>query len=123
MKKILVIDDELEILLIVSARLKVNGYTVRTAFSGMQGLQKAKKEKPDLILLDHLMPEMDGGEVLDRLKKDPVTKNIPVVMFTANIKRVKVEEFQMRGAVDCVYKPFISTELLAKVQGILGKKT
>lgn len=122
MKKILVIDDELEILLIVSARLKVNGYTVRTAFSGMQGLQKAKKEKPDLILLDHLMPEMDGGEVLDRLKKDPVTKNIPVVMFTANIKRVKVEEFQMRGAVDCVYKPFISTELLAKVQGILGKK-
>lgn len=123
MKKILVIDDELEILLIVSARLKVNGYTVRTAFSGMQGLQKAKKEKPDLILLDHLMPEMDGGDVLDRLKKDPVTKNIPVVMFTANIKRVKVEEFQMRGAVDCVYKPFISTELLAKVQGILGKKT
>ncbi|MDD5225594.1 MAG: response regulator [Candidatus Omnitrophica bacterium] len=122
MKKILVIDDEPQILLMVSARLKANGYDVFTAFSGEQGLKRAKKEIPDLILLDHVMPEMDGDEVLKRLKKDAVTKSIPVVMFTANIKRVKVGEYQARGAVDCIYKPFLPEELLAMVKKVLDKK-
>jgi len=123
MKKILVVDDEPEILLMVSTRLRTNGYAVATALSGEQGLLKAKKETPSLILLDHLMPEMDGDEVLACLKKDPVTKSIPVVMFTADTKRVKVGEYQTRGAVDCLYKPFLSQELLAKVQEVLGSQT
>jgi CheY-like chemotaxis protein len=122
MKKILVIDDEPQILLMVSARLKVGGYTVFTAFSGEQGLQRAQKEIPDLILLDHIMPDMDGDEVLTRLKGDPATKSIPVVMFTADVKRVKVGEYQARGAVDCIFKPFLPDELLAKVKEILGKR-
>jgi CheY-like chemotaxis protein len=123
MKKILVIDDEPQILLMVSARLKANGYDVFTAFSGEQGLKRAKKEIPDLVLLDHVMPEMDGDEVLERLKKDAVTKSIPVVMFTADIKRVKVGEYQARGAVDCIYKPFLPEELLAMVKKVLEKKS
>ncbi len=122
MKKILIIDDEQQLLLMVSVRLKAKGYAVFTAFSGEQGLQKAKKEIPDIILLDHLMPDMDGDEVLERLKEDPVTKDIPVVMFTADIKRVKVEEYKVRGAVDCLYKPFMSEELFSKVQEVLERK-
>ncbi len=121
MKKILLIDDEPQILTICSVRLKANGYEVVTALSGEQGLAKAKKEKPDLVLLDHLMPEMDGMEVLDRMKRDPETQNIPVVIFTANVKEVKVGDAQMRGAEDCFFKPFTSQELLAKVKEILDK--
>ena len=123
MKKILVIDDEPQILLVVSARLKSNGYDVFTAFSGEQGVKRAKKEIPDLILLDRIMPEMDGDEVLECLKKCPATKAIPVIMFTADVKRVKVGECQARGAVDCIYKPFLSEELLAMVKKVLNKKS
>jgi len=123
MKKILIIDDEPQILLVVGTRLKVNGYTVVTALTGEQGIKRAKKELPDLILLDHVMPEMDGGEVLDYLQKDPITKHIPVLIFTANVKEVKVGEVQMRGAVDCLFKPFTSQQLLAKVKEVLDKKT
>ena len=122
MKKILVIDDEPQILLMISSRLKANGYAVLTAFSGEQGLKLAKKECPDLIFLDHVMPEMDGDEVLARLEKDHATKSIPVVMFTADIKRVKVGEYQLLGAEDCLFKPFLPEELLAKIQEVLGHK-
>lgn len=121
-KKILVIDDEPAIVLMVAARLKANGYTVVTALSGEQGLEKAQEETPDLILLDHLMPETDGDEVLRRLKEDPELKHLPVVMFTADVKRVKVEEYQLRGAEDCLYKPFTPDELLSMVRKILRRK-
>jgi len=122
MRKILIIDDEPQILLLSATRLKANGYIVTTVLSGEQGLKEAQREMPDLILLDHLMPGMDGGEVLDYLKKDPVTKHIPVLMFTANVKEVKAEEFQMQGAVGCLFKPFSSEELLNKVKEVLDKK-
>jgi two-component system, OmpR family, alkaline phosphatase synthesis response regulator PhoP len=122
MKKILVIDDESQILLMISFRLKANGYAVLSALSGAQGFQMAQKEMPDLILLDHLMPDMDGEEVLEGLKKDPATAAIPVIMFTADIKRVKVGEYQARGAADCIYKPFLPDELLSKVKVILDQK-
>ena len=122
MKKILIIDDEPQILLVSAARLKANGYAVVTAPSGEQGLKKAQEEIPDLVLLDYVMPEMDGEEVLDRLKKDPVTRHIPVIMFTADTKRVKVGEFQTHGATGCLYKPFLPEEILVKVQEVFGKK-
>lgn len=120
MKKILIIDDEAQILLLSAARLKANGYHVLTALSGDQGLKKAKKELPDLVFLDYVMPEMDGGEVLDCLKKKSVTKHIPVVMFTADAKKVIVEEMRMRGAAGCLFKPFTAKELLSKVNEILN---
>lgn len=122
MKKILIIDDEPQIIYLSSARLKANGYAVVTALSGEQGLKKARKEVPDLVLLDYVMPEMDGGEVLDRLKKDRITKNIPVIIFTADVKKVNVGEVQMRGAESCLFKPFSSKELLIKVREVLDKK-
>ena len=123
MEKILVIDDEPQILLMIAARLKANGYAVVTASSGAQGLKEVKTERPGLIFLDHVMPEMNGAEVLSRLKEDPATKDIPVVMFTADVKRVKVAEFQALGAADCIYKPFLPDELITKVRTILGMRT
>ena len=122
MEKILIIDDEPQILLVSAARLKANGYAVITALSGEQGLKKVLEEGPDLVLLDHVMREMGGGEVLDRLKKDPATRHIPVIMFTADTKRVEVETFRARGAADCLYKPFLPEEILAKVREVLNKK-
>ncbi|MFH1800790.1 MAG: response regulator [Candidatus Omnitrophota bacterium] len=123
MKKILIIDDEPQILLLSSLRLKANGYAVTTASSGDQGLKKAEKEMPDLILLDQVMPGMDGGEVLDHLKEDPLMKHIPVLMFTADVKKVKVVEAQKRGAAGCLFKPFSPEELLEKVKEVLNKKS
>lgn len=120
-KTILVIDDEPQILWVASTRLQARGYTVITALSGEQGLTKAKKKIPDLILLDYVMPEMSGDKVLERLKKDPATKRIPVVMFTADVKRVVVGDYQARGAVDCLYKPFTPNELFSKIQEVLEK--
>lgn len=121
-EKILLIDDEPQILLMASHRLKANGYAVITALSGEQGLKEAKSERPGLIFLDYVMPEIDGAEVLTRLKNDPDTKRIPVVMFTADTKRVKLGEFQALGATDVLYKPFLPEEILAKVQEVFGKK-
>ena len=120
MKKILVIDDEPNILLMVAQRLKANHYAVVTARSGEQGLKRASEAKPDMVLLDHVMVDMDGGEVLDRLKMDPETRSIPVVMFTADVKDVKLGDYLDRGAVDCIYKPFTPEDLLAKVQKVLA---
>jgi CheY-like chemotaxis protein len=122
MKKILVIDDEPQILWVASTRLQAGGYAVSTALSGEQGLKKARKEIPDLVLLDHIMPEMSGDETLERLKKDPATKNIPVIIFTADERRVHMGDCLSRGAADCLFKPFTPDELFSKIQRILGTK-
>lgn len=114
--KILIIDDEPHILLLVGGRLKANGYEVITALSGEQGLKRAAGEKPDLILLDYVMPEMDGAEVLRHLKAAAATEPIPVIMLTADVKNVKVQDYKLRGAADCIFKPFPPEELLTKVK-------
>ena len=119
-KTILIVDDEPQILLMVSTRLQANEYDVVTALSGAEGIEKAKKQMPDLVLLDLVMPEMDGEEVLRCLKQEPATQKIPVIIFTADTRRVKVREHQMRGAADCLFKPFVAEELLSKVHKILG---
>lgn len=121
MKKIFIIDDEPQILFISASRLKANGYAVETALSGKEALEMIRKEPPDLVLLDYVMPEMDGAEVLDQLKSDSSTRQVPVLMFTADVNKVRIAEFKARGAADCLYKPFLPEELLAKVHEILGK--
>lgn len=122
-KKILVIDDEAAILLLTASRLEANGFSVITASSGKCGLAAARREMPDLVLLDYVMPEMNGGEVLDLLKKDPITKLIPVIMFTADVKSVKVGEILTRGAVGCLFKPFSQKDFLSMVQAALKLKS
>lgn len=120
-KKILFIEDEPDQIMMVSMRLKKNNYEVISAMEGQEGLEKVVTEKPDLILVDILMPGMDGFEVCRRLRKDPVTKNIPVIATTA--AGMDDIEYQCRtaGADDCVRKPYDSADLLTKIKRLLEK--
>lgn len=120
-KKILFIEDEPDQIMMISLRLKKNGYTVISALDGDEGLKKAVREKPDLILADVIMPGIDGFEVCRRLRADPATAHIPIISTTA--AGADDIEYQCRqaGADDCVRKPYASSDLLAKIQALLGK--
>ena len=122
-KKILVVDDEPNIVKIVANRLKANGYEVVTAYNGLEGLEKAGQESPDLILLDVIMPDMDGYQVLSRLKDDPRTKPIPVIMVTARGQLDDVNMATELGAVDYVVKPFNPVLFLQKIHKALEVKS
>lgn len=120
--KVLVVDDEQDILELVSLILSEEGLQVFQAEEGLSALEIARKEKPDLILLDIMMPEIDGWEVLKMLKIEEETKNIPVAMLTCKTEtRDKVLGIQ-EGAVDYITKPFAPEDLLLRVQDILGKQ-
>ncbi len=118
-KKILVVDDEKDVVELIKARLEANNYEVLTSVSGKEGLEKVKTGQPDLILLDIMMPEMDGFEVLRklrdmRLKKE--TKNIPVVMLTAKGELASMSRARELGSSDYFVKPFDSEELLRYIR-------
>lgn len=121
-KKVLIIDDEPHILLVVANRLRANGFEVVSALSGPEGLERVKKEKPDLILLDFVMPEMMGDEVLRRLKSDPETQGIPVIFLTADVKSVNASESAWQGAEAVVFKPFTPPELFQAIAKVLSPK-
>jgi CheY-like chemotaxis protein len=119
-KNILVIDDNIKTVKLVESRLKANGYEVISSTSGIQGLEKAKKELPDLILLDIMMPDMNGYEVIEKLKKDGDTKSIPVIMLTARREIEDIEKSMfVYGAVGYISKPFSAHELLKKIKNAL----
>jgi CheY-like chemotaxis protein len=104
----------------VANRLRANGYETATALSGARGLEFALRSKPDLILLDSVMPEMPGEEVLYRIRQDGELRGIPVIMLTADVKKTAVSEFRLRGAKEVVFKPFTPEELLQTVRKVLG---
>ena len=117
-KKILAVDDERHIVRLVQVNLERAGYQVVSAFDGKEALKKVESEKPDLIVLDVMMPHMDGFEVLKRLKSEDKTKNIPVVMLTAKAQDADVFRGWASG-VDCyLTKPFNPIELLTFVKRI-----
>lgn len=121
MKKILVIDDEGDLLKLVRARLEANGYRVITIDSGDRASQIAKSEKPDLILLDIVMPGKTGCDICKELKADKSTGAIPVIVFTAHYPEeeyVKVNAAEM-GADDYIIKPFEAQTLLAKIKFLI----
>ena len=118
-KKILIVDDEPHIIMMVRSRLIANGFAIITADNGVMGFETAKQEQPDLIILDVLMPEMNGIETLIKLKATEETKNIPVIMFTAKGQSEDVEKAQAAGAVDYIVKPFSPPVLLEKVNKAL----
>lgn len=122
-KKILIIDDEPELVKAVEVRLKVNGYAVATAYGGMAGIEKAKKVKPDLILLDILMPKMDGYEVCKKLIADPETKDILIIIFTAIQKRDLEAKCRELGITNFILKPFETEDLLNMVNRELSKNS
>ncbi len=118
-KKILIVDDEEDLVATVSFRLEANGYKVVTAFNGIDALAKVKAEKPDLILLDVMMPELDGFETAARLKSDSKTLAIPIIMLTAKSERESTEKALDAGAVDYITKPFNPVVLLNKIKSAL----
>ena len=122
-KKILLIEDEPYQVMMVKFRLEANNFDFVSAGDGEEGLQKAYEEKPDLILLDLVMPKMGGYEVCRRLKKNPETKNIPIILFTASAGNDIIEKCPACGADDYIIKPFDSADLVAKIKTWLAEKS
>ncbi len=119
MKKILIIDDLPENVFMLQDRLEHEGYQVITAYDGQTGIEKAKNELPDLILLDVMMPGITGIEVCKTLVKDRNTKNIPIILVTAKVGADDTREGLEAGAFDYIKKPFNKVELLARVNSAL----
>ncbi len=121
--KILIIDDDLQGLKLVGLMLQRRGYTIVVARGGVQGLTKAESDAPDLIILDIMMPDLDGLEVCRRLRSHPATSHIPIIMFTAKAQvGDKVDGFQA-GADDYLTKPIHPNDLAARVEAVLQRHT
>jgi len=120
-KKILLVDDEYFLLEILKDRLEFHGYETVTASNGKEGVEKAVAEKPDLIFMDIMMPEMDGLEATRLIRANADTKNIPIICLTALGRPSDLENAKSNGANDYMIKPFQAQELLDKIQAYLGK--
>jgi two-component system phosphate regulon response regulator PhoB len=119
--RILVVEDEEDILELVRYNLTREGHEVLTAMTGEEGLERARTEKPALILLDLMLPGLDGREVCRRLKQDPDTRHIPVVMVTARGEEADIVAGLELGADDYVTKPFSPRILSARVSAVLRR--
>jgi DNA-binding response OmpR family regulator len=120
--KILVVDDEPSIVQTLQDRLEMNEYTVVTACNGREGLKKAQQEKPDVILLDVIMPIMDGHEMLEILRKQPGCEGISVIMLTARSQTHDIARANACGIDDYIVKPFDLSELLEKIETVLESR-
>ncbi|MGF1585430.1 MAG: PleD family two-component system response regulator [Bacteroidales bacterium] len=119
-KKILLIDDSSVNNLLLQNVLEDEKFIVLVAFNGKEGLDIIKREKPDLILLDIMMPRMDGIEVLQKIISDESTSKIPVIMLTAKTDKADRQISLEMGAADFITKPVNIDELLSKINAILG---
>ena len=119
--RILVVDDEIYIVHILDFSLGMEGYEVVTALDGEQALAKANEHKPDLIVLDIMMPKMDGYETCKALKENPDTRDIPVILLSAKGRNSDQQAGYDVGAEDYITKPYAAAELLARVQRVLRR--
>src|SRR5438270_7458960 len=119
--KILVVDDEIYIVHILDFSLGMEGYEVITALDGEQGLEKARSEHPDLIVLDIMMPRLDGYETCKMLKAGPETRHIPVILLSAKGRNVDQKVGFEVGADDYITKPFSPRKLVERINAILGQ--
>ena len=120
-KKILIVDDERQLVSLVGLHMKMSGYEVLSAGDGEKALTIAREERPDLIILDLMLPEIDGWEVCKRLREGSKIGNIPVIMLTARSEAEdKLKGFEC-GADDYVTKPFSPRELVARVKRVLAR--
>ena len=121
MKSVLIIEDEKDIVDLIEYHLDQAHFSVLTAMDGPSGLEQAKKERPNLIILDLMLPDMDGKEVCKALKANPKTKSIPILMLTAKAEEIdRVIGFEL-GADDYVTKPFSPRELILRIKAILHR--
>lgn len=119
-RKILIVDDEVYILHILDFSLGAEGYEVITAADGEEALEKARTEKPDLVVLDVMMPKVDGFEACRRLKNDPETRELPVILLTAKGREVDRKMGIEVGADDYMVKPFSPSKLIQKIESFLS---
>jgi len=119
-KTILVADDEDNIVRTIADRLEMTGYNVLTASDGEEALEKALSQKPDLILLDIIMPRLDGHGALEKLRQMEATRHIPVIMLTAQSQADDVQRANSAGADGYFVKPFDLVELLRKIEQVLA---
>jgi two-component system alkaline phosphatase synthesis response regulator PhoP len=119
--KILVVDDEIYIVHILDFSLGMEGYDVVTALDGEQALERIRSEKPDLIVLDIMMPKLDGYEVCKTIKSDPATKQIPVILLSAKGRNVDQKMGFDVGADDYITKPFSPRKLVERINQLLGQ--
>ncbi|MBU0573200.1 MAG: response regulator [Candidatus Margulisiibacteriota bacterium] len=119
MKRVLLVDDEPEVLEVLRIRMKNWGYTCDSAPNGAVALEKISKEKPDLIILDVMMPDMDGFEVLKRLKANDIDSKIPVIMLSVAASIPEIEKGIKAGASAYLAKPYEANELLRTIKKVL----
>lgn len=121
MKKILIVDDEEKVRGLVEVTLSISELKILHASSGEEGLMKARESMPDIILLDVMMPGLDGIEVCRLLKKDPATKDIYIIMLTAKGQQADKKKGFAAGADEYFVKPFSPMNLIDKIDKILNK--
>ncbi len=114
--KVLVTDDEEDILVLLKFRLQFSGYEIIQATNGEETLSKVKTEKPDILILDYKLPDMDGDKIARLVKEE---RNIPILIFTANINFLKTA--QCEAIDDFILKPFDPEDLLGKIGSLLDK--
>jgi CheY-like chemotaxis protein len=121
-RRVLIIEDEKLIILSTQMVLEASGFRVDSAMDGEEGIKKARESAPDLILLDIMMPGIDGWETLTRLKQDPQTADVPVVIFTAREHSRGHQRSAAMGAADYFRKPFEPEELVELVEKHCGQR-
>jgi len=119
--KITIIDDEKELVDTIKELLESRDYSVSFAYNGRSGLEVIKKEKPDLIILDVMMPDMDGRDMLSAIKRDKDTRDVPIIMLTAKSEQIDRDQSLQLGAYEYITKPYDSYYLLRQIDNVLGK--
>ena len=120
-RRILVVDDEIYIVHILEFTLTMEGYEVLTAADGEEALRRVEQDRPDLVVLDIMMPKMDGYEVLRRLRADEEFRSLPVILLSAKGRPIDRETGLEVGADDYIVKPFSPRRLLEKIQDLLDR--
>jgi two-component system alkaline phosphatase synthesis response regulator PhoP len=120
-KKILVVDDEVDLVKTIRFSLETEGYTVLVSYNGEDALNQARKENPDLVLLDIMLPKLDGYKVCRLLKFDERYKHIPILMLTAKTQERDKTLGVETGADEYITKPFDMDELMEKIKAYLNK--
>ncbi len=122
-KKVLVVDDEIHIVHVVAIKLRCNGFEVITASNGAEAYELACSQKPDIIVTDLQMPVMNGLELVDKIRQNDQTKQVPVIMLTGRSFSFDREQKERLNIADCIGKPFSPRELLKKIEEILSLNT
>jgi DNA-binding response OmpR family regulator len=123
MHRILIVDDEPNIVLALELLMKKEGYEVHTVSDGESAVQAAKEFRPDLILLDIMMPKMDGYEVCQSMRSDALLKDVSIIMLTAKGREVEREKGLALGADHYITKPFSTRQVVMKVREILAARS